>query len=39
MTVAQLRAAMTAWEFVLWADFYDRERKAIQAMRDANGSR
>ena len=41
MTVTQLRATMTTWEFILWAEFYDRERKAIQDMRDnqAHGSR
>lgn len=35
-TVAQVRAEITPWEFVMWGEFYQRERKAIE---DLHGSR
>jgi len=33
-TVAELRASLTIWELILWAEFYDRERQAIKAAQE-----
>jgi hypothetical protein len=31
-TATELRNTITAWEFLLWAEFYDREHKAVKAL-------
>lgn len=31
-TVHQLRSQVTSWELLFWAEFYDREHKAIEEM-------
>jgi hypothetical protein len=34
MTVRDLRSRMSLWEFLLWGEFYRRERKEIKRMQE-----
>lgn len=34
MTVAEVRARMTSWELLLWAEFYKRERAELKKLKE-----
>lgn len=34
MTVSHLRTSMTAWELLLWSEFYRRERNEMKKMQE-----